>query len=99
MRIKSKIVATALAAALATTAIATPSHAYIWCAPKTPPAVHSGGGAPVWALGCIFASAFGLITAALAKKEGELTIQQAQLIAFTCGVGTFAVLASLRQRG
>ena len=95
MRIKSKIVAAALATALATTSIA---PAYAYCAPPPAPIVHSGGGAPVWALGCIFASAFGLITAALAKKEGELTIQQAQLIAFTCGVGTFAVLASLRQR-
>ena len=89
MRIKSKIVAAALATALTATSIA-PSYAGYICAPVTP---------PVWALGCIFASAFGLITAALAKKEGELTIQQAQLIAFTCGVGTFAVLASLRQRG
>ena len=97
MRIKSKIVAAALATALTATSIA-PSYAGYICAPVTPPVVHSGGGAPVWALGCIFASAFGLITAALAKKEGELTIQQAQLIAFTCGVGTFAVLASLRQR-
>jgi len=98
MRIKSKIAAAALATAFATTSIA-PAYAGAPCYPIAAPAVHSGGGAPVWALGCIFASAFGLITAALVKKDGELTIQQAQTIAFTCGVGTFAVLASLRQRG
>ena len=96
MRIKQKIVAATLATALTAISIA-PAYAYK-CVTPVAPTVHSGGGAPVWALGCIFASAFGLITAALAKKEGELTIQQAQLIAFTCGVGTFAVLASLRQR-
>ena len=98
MKLSNKIIATALAAALTTTAIATPSYAYI-CAPRVPPVVSSGGGsgAAPWLLGCIFGSAFGLISAAYLKKTGELTLQEAQAIAFSCGLGSFPVIASFRR--
>jgi hypothetical protein len=101
MKLSNKIVATALAAALATTAIATPSYAgaYYHCAP-VPPSVSSGGGssAAPFLLGCIFGSAFGLIAAAYLKKNGQLTTQQAQAIAFSCGLGAVPVIASFTPR-
>lgn len=100
MKLSNKIVATALAAALTTTAIASPSYAgYIHCAP-VPPVVSSGGGssAAPFLLGCIFGSAFGLIAAAYLKKNGQLTTQQAQAIAFSCGLGAVPVIASFTPR-
>jgi hypothetical protein len=83
--------------ALAIAAAPSSAHAYIRCVPKAPPAAHGGHGAPTLLLGCIFGSAFGLIGAALAKKSGQLTIEEAQAIAFTCGLGAFPVMAKFNQ--
>ena len=106
MNRSTKIVATALAAALASSAFAAPSFAY----PKVPVIKkHSGGGGGSSAtgkivVGCIFGSAFGLIVAALAKgrilndKKVELTHAEVWPIALTCGLATFPVIASFRHQ-
>jgi hypothetical protein len=92
---KNKIIGATLACALFLGA-ATPASARIYCPPKVTPA-GGGSSAGPWVVGCIGASALGLIVAALAKKTGELTIEEAQAIAFTCGLGFFPVVAKFKQ--
>jgi hypothetical protein len=96
MKTSSKLVATALATALATSTLATPSFAVPKV--KAPVITHSSGisKAAPWLLGCIFGSALGLISAAYLKKTGQLTAQEANAIAFSCGLGYFAVVRNFR---
>ena len=114
MNRSTKIVATALAAALASSAFVVPSYATNPCVytggichPPKPPKVKHGGGSSATGkivVGCIFGSALGLITAALAKgrilndKKVELTHDEVWPIALTCGLATFPVIASFRQQ-
>jgi hypothetical protein len=93
MKLSNKIIATALAAGLTTSTLATPSFAAV-PAPRAP--IATGSGTAPWFLGCIFGSAFGLISAAYLKKTGELTIQEAHAIAFSCGLGYFWVVRNFQ---
>jgi hypothetical protein len=95
MKTSSKLIATTLAAALVTSTLATPSFAV----PKAKAVItHSSGisKAAPWLLGCIFGSALGLISAAYLKKTGQLTAQEANAIAFSCGLGYFGVVRNFR---
>lgn len=102
MNRSTKIVATALAAALATSTLAAPSVAH----PKVIKKFGGGGSSATGKIvvGCIFGSALGLITAALAKgrilndKKVELTHDEVWPIALTCGLATFPVIASFRHQ-
>jgi hypothetical protein len=86
--------------------MAAPASAFFWkpkfwyykhhYVKKTPPSTSNRGAGP-YIVGCIMGSALGLITAALAKKTGELTIDEAHAIAFTCGLGFFPVVANFKQ--
>ena len=111
MNRSTKLVATALATALASSAFAAPSYAlvpYDPCAYKIcKPVKRGGGGSSATGkivVGCIFGSALGLITAALAKgrilndKKVELTHAEVWPIALTCGLAAFPVIASFRHQ-
>lgn len=102
MSIKVRVVATAIAAAIASASLATPSEAFFskkkyffWKflkhKKKKIPHGSSSSTGPI-VVGCVMGSALGLITSALLKKTGELTNDEAALIAFTCGLGAFAVI-------
>jgi hypothetical protein len=91
-----KFIAAALAAAIAL-APSVASATYV-CPPKTSPAAGGSSAGPL-VVGCIAGSALGLIVAALMKKDGQLTLQQAQTIAFSpCGVGFFLVANELKKK-
>jgi len=109
MKKSTKIVATALAAALTTSTFAARSSAVPACGPSYPtlfafvppvcptPSTSGGSSAAPWFLGCIFGSAFGLISASYLKKTGQLTTQEAQSIAFSCGIAAVPVIASFNR--
>ncbi|MEX2129686.1 MAG: hypothetical protein WD871_15815 [Xanthobacteraceae bacterium] len=119
MKTPSKIIATVLAATLATGSMAAPASAWLWVHPPIKKkVVHGGGSSKTGGLvvGCVMGSAFGLISAAIIKggglkwmsqkefettprdKSKELTSQEAAVIAFTCGLGAFPVIAGFRRQ-
>lgn len=108
MKLAMTIAAAAVAVAITSIPSATPAAAY--CYPNgaltlfslcPPPATntHNGGGSSAgpYVIGCIGGSALGLIMAALVKgrtTNSELTIAEAQAIAFSCGLLAFPVIGS-----
>jgi hypothetical protein len=100
----------AAAAAVAFTSLSSPTPAAaigcypngtvtLFAVPVCPPSnTHKGGSsAGPYVIGCIAGSAVGLIVSALVKgrtTNSELTIPEAQLIGFTCGLGAFPVIGS-----
>jgi hypothetical protein len=91
----ARLLATTVAAAIVV-APSVASAEYI-CPPKVVPGGGSSSTGPA-IVGCVAGSAFGLIVAALMKKNGELTLQQAQTIAFSCGLGFFLVANELKKK-
>jgi hypothetical protein len=114
MKAPIRVLAAVLAAALATSTLATPASAFggyghhFFFKKKmffkhhkkvASASSSSGGGSNIgpYVVGCIGTTALALIVAALIKKNGELTTQQAQRIAFSfCGSGFFQVAQNLR---
>lgn len=101
MRIRQKLVATAVAASLAIGSMTVPAFSQVRGHVPTGGGVSSGA---KFFGGCLFAGAGGLIWAALAKGRAfnnnkiELTQNEAFTIAFSCGLGVFPVIANWRQR-
>jgi hypothetical protein len=100
MKVGVKVAATVLAAALVVSQTAAPASAfYKYHYMKKKKVVHNGGSSSTgkFLVACIMGSALGLITSAYLKKTGQLTIDEAQLIAFSCGLGAFPVIASFKE--
>jgi hypothetical protein len=109
MKLAFTIAAAAAAVAFTSLSNPTPAAAYcngtstqsfaLFAVPVCPPTnTHKGGSsAGPYVIGCIAGSAVGLMVSALVKgraTNSELTIPEAQLIGFTCGLGAFPVIGS-----